>query len=62
LSHKLGKIVGVFSEIQSCLESIIYAVPGSSKYVCVKVSQKLLREKVTKQLDDNFGLQFENLF
>ena len=25
------------------------------------MSQKLLREKVIKQLDDDFGLQFENL-
>jgi len=72
LSHKLGTNycnylarnleMSVFSEIQSYLESIIYGVLGSCKYVCVKVSRKLLREKVTKQLDDNFGLQFENLF
>ena len=51
----------MFCEIQSCLEPIIYGVLGSCKYISVKVSQKLLREKVTTQLDDNFGLQFENL-
>jgi len=40
----------------------MHGVLGSCKYVYVNVSQKPLRWMVSEQLDDNFGLQFENLF
>ena len=52
----------IFSEIQSCQESIIDGVLGSFKYVCAEVSHKRFSEKVAKEYDDNVGLQFENHF